>query len=358
MDNHALLLVYSGLLIVFINEVSYFLQVRSLRDELPTPQELAQEERDAATGVVPFKTLWTDGECSKPEVEVGVITLQACQKKCQDEADCSHIDWGGNSCRENMFKQVMSKGNSGSQKCKCFINKKSTGGCGKKSRNNYMTQQNMREKGHKAVTVGRSGSHNRKSVSCQKCSGCKDIKDHSYGDTWRFEYSNTEVTAIRTDSSSPWNHNLKVVCQSSTKKKKSYVPKLLTDALSYLHNIDKGGWLESPSLAAFTERIKPIFNVKKVSAMIEVNAGSKSAGFKAQFGADLVVNGEDIKKSVSVSIQADADIAVGLAKEVLNDLLPESTSTCDESTHHSAHCILYCVLCSLFSIIMPFTSFR
>ena len=305
-----------------------------------------------------FKTLWTDGECSKPEVEVGVITLQACQKKCQDEADCSHIDWGGNSCRENMFKQVMSKGNSGSQKCKCFINKRSTGGCGKKSRNNYMTQQNMREKGHKAVTVGRSGSHNRKSVSCQKCSGCKDIKDHSYGDTWRFEYSNTEVTAIRTDSSSPWNHNLKVVCQSSTKKKKSYVPKLLTDALSYLHNIDKGGWLESPSLAAFTERIKPIFNVKKVSAMIEVNAGLKSAGIKAQFGADLVVNGKDIKKSVSVSIQADADIAVGLAKEVLNDLLPESTSTCDESTHHSAHCILYCVLCSLFSIIMPFTSFR
>jgi len=90
-----------------------------------------------------FKTLWTDGECSKPEVEVGVITLQACQKKCQDEADCSHIDWGGNSCRENMFKQVMSKGNSGSQKCKCFINKKSTGGCGNKSKNHYMTQQKI-----------------------------------------------------------------------------------------------------------------------------------------------------------------------------------------------------------------------
>merc|ERR1711865_110345 len=90
-----------------------------------------------------FKTLWTDGECSKPEVEVGVITLQACQKKSQDEADCSHIDWGGNSCRENMFKQVMSKGNSGSQKCKCFINKKSTGGCGNKSKNHYMTQQKI-----------------------------------------------------------------------------------------------------------------------------------------------------------------------------------------------------------------------
>ena len=67
----------------------------------------------------------------------------------------------------------------------------------------------------KAVTVGSSGSHNRKSVSCQKCSGCKDIKDHSYKDTWRFEYSDTEVTAIRTDSSSPWGHNLKVVCITS-----------------------------------------------------------------------------------------------------------------------------------------------
>ena len=37
----------------------------------------------------------------------------------------------------------MSTGNSGSQTCQCFINKRSTGGCGKKSKNNYMTQQNM-----------------------------------------------------------------------------------------------------------------------------------------------------------------------------------------------------------------------
>ena len=90
-----------------------------------------------------FKTLWTDGECSKPEVPQGVITLQACQKKCQDETDCSHIDWGGNSCHENMFKAATSQGDSGSQTCKCFINKRSTGGCGAKTKKNYMTRQKI-----------------------------------------------------------------------------------------------------------------------------------------------------------------------------------------------------------------------
>jgi hypothetical protein len=64
----------------------------------------------------------------------------------------------------------------------------------------------------KAVTVGKS-TNNRKSVSCQKCSRCKDIKDHNHKDTWRFEYSDTEVTAIRSDDpSAGWGHNLKVVC--------------------------------------------------------------------------------------------------------------------------------------------------
>ena len=76
--------------------------------------------------------------------------------------------------------------------------------------------------GTKSVTVGDSGGNTRKSVSCEKCSGCKDIGDHNYADTWRFEYSDTEVTAIRSDKDTEvaWGHNLKVVCNVTSLKPK------------------------------------------------------------------------------------------------------------------------------------------
>ena len=65
-----------------------------------------------------------------------------------------------------------------------------------------------------SANVG-SSSSNRKTVPCRNCRSCQDIKDHGYGDTWRFEYTATTVTAIRTDASHGWGHALKVWCVPS-----------------------------------------------------------------------------------------------------------------------------------------------
>lgn len=51
-------------------------------------------------------------------------------------------------------------------------------------------------------------------MNCPNCGGCSPTSSghNRWGDTWRFEYTATTVTAIRTDANAGWGHYLKLWC--------------------------------------------------------------------------------------------------------------------------------------------------